>query len=91
MVSHLSQRKNVLAFLKVFVHTALSGSGNYVGRQHTYINLSDVERFANLDLIRASVQNLDSSEHERDAVLLFRRAEQRRAEGASPMDLLSEN
>jgi predicted KAP-like P-loop ATPase len=100
MASHLSQGKNVLAFLKAFVHTALSsGSGDYIGREHTYINLSDVERFANLDLIRAPLQNLNPEElskEEQDSILLFRKAEQRRAQGksdfgASPIDLLSEN
>lgn len=100
ITSNLSRGNNVVLFLKAFAATGLSsGLGDYIGRQHTYVNLEDVERFASVELINAALQNLNPvqiSQEERDAILLFRKAEERRAQGKpdfgrSPTDWLSDD
>lgn len=97
---NLIQSGNAVKFLKAFVHTAHSSTvGDYVGKQHTYIKLGEIEQFASLDVINAALQNLDVgglSQEQRDAVMLFRKAEDRRSQGKpdfgrSPFDLLSES
>lgn len=98
MQSQLYQGKNVLAFVSAFVYTTFSsGAGDHIARLNAYIDLSEIELFASLEQVNAALRNLESeglSQDERDAVLLFRKAEQRRAQGKpdrwSPLELASE-
>lgn len=98
--ANLHRDQNVFAFLRAFVHTAIShSSGDYIGKEHKYINLSEIERFASQGLIDEALQSQDLEsllKEEQEAVSLFRKAQERRAQGkpdfgTSPLDLFLEN